>query len=211
MNKKYVHYGCGLAAPKEWTNFDVSPTLRMQKSPILGRLIRSRLNVVFPDNVKYGDIIKGLPVAENSCEGVYCSHTLEHLSLNECRIALKNTYKILKPRCIFRCVVPDLEILARTYIDSLENGNAEASVDFISGSILGTVERPRGFKGFVRSFFGNVQHLWMWDRRSLQHELERAGFKNIRECKAHDSADDLFKLVESEDRFVDAVALECRK
>jgi hypothetical protein len=34
MTKIYIQYGCGLSAPKEWTNFDVSPTLRIQKLPI---------------------------------------------------------------------------------------------------------------------------------------------------------------------------------
>ena len=28
----YVQYGCGLCAPKEWVNFDVSPTLRKKNS-----------------------------------------------------------------------------------------------------------------------------------------------------------------------------------
>jgi hypothetical protein len=69
----YVQYGCGLSAPAEWINFDVSPTLRIQKIPILGGLLKGRLNTRFPDNVRYGDIIKGLPVADNSCDGLYCS------------------------------------------------------------------------------------------------------------------------------------------
>ena len=53
----YVQYGCGDEAPKEWKNFDVSPTLRIQQTPIIGRLFRSKLNLVFPDNVYYGDIL----------------------------------------------------------------------------------------------------------------------------------------------------------
>jgi len=97
-NKIYVQYGCGLSAPKEWKNFDVSPTLRIQKTPIVGNLFKSRLNTVFPENVQYGDIIKGLPVKDDSVDGVYCSHTLEHLSLEDFRKALKNTYRIMKKR-----------------------------------------------------------------------------------------------------------------
>ena len=38
MSKKYVHYGCGLSAPEEWDNYDVSLTLRVQQTPILGSL-----------------------------------------------------------------------------------------------------------------------------------------------------------------------------
>lgn len=101
MTKIYVHYGCGLSAPKEWINFDVSLTLRIQKIPIIGQIIKHKLNTVFPENVRYGDTIKGLPIDENSCDGIYCSHTLEHLSLQDFRIALKNTRKILKRKVFY--------------------------------------------------------------------------------------------------------------
>lgn len=210
-NKLYVQYGCGLSAPKEWKNFDVSPTLRIQKTPIIGNIVKGRLNVVFPDNVLYGDIIKGLPIKDHSCDGVYCSHTLEHLSLNDFRIALKNTYRILKDGGIFRCVVPDLEWSAKSYLKELEGGNKNASVKFINDTLLGTKARPRGIKGLFVSFLGNANHLWMWDHQSLAAELSDAGFKHMRTCSFNDSEDEMFKLVEAEDRFVHAVAIECRK
>ena len=212
MNKKnYVQYGCGLSAPIEWKNFDVSPTLRIQKNPILGSLLKRKLNTVFPDNVLYGDIIKGLPVRDNSVDGVYCSHTLEHLSLDDFRTALKNTYKILKKDGIFRCVVPDLEWAAKKYIKELNNENREASIGFINNTLLGIKQRPRGLKGFLSSFFGNSHHLWMWDNKSLASELENVGFQNIRECKFNDCENTMFRFVESEGRFVNAVSIECKK
>ena len=51
----------------------------------------------------------------------------------------------------------------------------------------------------------------MWDHKSLAEELKNAGFTQIRECKFNDSEDDMFKFVEDESRFKNAVALECRK
>lgn len=210
-NKIYVHYGCGLSAPKEWKNFDVSPTLRIQKTPIVGNLFKSRLNTVFPENVQYGDIIKGLPVKDDSVDGVYCSHTLEHLSLEDFRKALKNTYRIMKKGGIFRCVVPDLEWAARTYIKNLDSGDKMASINFINNTLLGIKQRPRGMKGFLSSFFGNSHHLWMWDHKSLALELENIGFQNVRECKFNDCTDTMFQFVEDEGRFVNAVSIECKK
>jgi ubiquinone/menaquinone biosynthesis C-methylase UbiE len=195
MNKKYVQYGCGLSAPKEWINFDVSPTLRIQNTPIIGTILKSSLSTSFPKNIRYGDIIKGLPINENSCDGLYCSHTLEHLSLNDFRIALKNSFKILKKGGVFRCIVPDIEHLARTYISQLENGNSSASTSFINDTLMGIKERPRGFKSFIKSFYGNSHHLWMWDNKSLTEELKNAGFTQIRQCKFNDSDDMMFKLV----------------
>ncbi|MEM6803266.1 MAG: methyltransferase domain-containing protein [Bacteroidota bacterium] len=211
QEKSYVQYGCGLSAPEEWKNFDVSPTLRIQKTPIIGKVLRGQLNVVFPDNVFYGDIIKGLPVADNSCDGAYCSHTLEHLSLADFRMALQNTYRILKPGGIFRCVVPDLEVLAKRYIKDLDKGEKEASISFIRNTLLGVPQRSRGFKGLLKSAFGNAHHLWMWDHTSLALELEKVGFKDIRKCEFNDSKDEMFKLVEDKDRFVNAACIECYK
>jgi SAM-dependent methyltransferase len=211
MSKTYVQYGCGLAAPQAWLNFDVSPTLRVQKIPVLGALLKSRLNTVFPANVLYGDIIKGLPVAANTCDGLYCSHTLEHLSLEDFRQALANSFKILKKDGIFRCVVPDLEAAARSYLQQLSQGDASASLHFIRQTLLGQETRPRSLKARLGSLFGNSHHLWMWDRQSLADELRKAGFGQIRPCKFNDSEDEMFRLVEDEGRFEEAVALECRK
>jgi hypothetical protein len=60
--EKYVHYGCGLTAPLEGDNYDISPTLRIQKAPVVGKILSSKLNIRFPGSVKYGDIVSGLPV-----------------------------------------------------------------------------------------------------------------------------------------------------
>ena len=211
-NSKYVNYGCGLSAPKEWINFDVSPTLRLQNTPIIGSLLSKSLNVSFPENVKYGNIISGLPIEDDSCNGVYCSHTLEHLALEDFRVALRNTLKILKPNAIFRCVVPDLEYAARTYLKDLEAGNRIANYEFIKENLhFGLEQKPKGFKGFLSTLLGNSHHLWMWDSESLSKELEDAGFKAIRKCNFNDCEDKMFNIIEERSRFQNAVAIECRK
>jgi hypothetical protein len=212
MSKVYVQYGCGLSSPEGWVNYDASPTLRLQKTPVFGKIIKPFLNTVFPSTVKYGDIVKGLAVDLNSCDGVYCSHVLEHLALSDFRIALKNTYEILKPGGVFRCVLPDLEFLVRSYINSLERNDPQASLNFIgNGTLLGIVNRPKGIKDMLVNHFGNSNHLWMWDFISLSAELQKAGFKEIRRVKFNDSNDEMFKKVEDETRFINALAIECLK
>lgn len=208
---QYVHYGCGLTAPLEWDNYDTSPTLRIQKAPVVGKILSSKLNIRFPGNVKYGDIVSGLPVGSDSCDGIYCSHVLEHLALRDFKVAIKNTYKILKPNGVFRCVVPDLEAYARNYLHSLDQRDSNSSLKFLKDSLLGYQERARGFKGLMVNLYGNSKHLWMWDYLSLSSELAQVGFKDIRRCQFNDCEDAMFKLVENAGRFKDAVAVECRK
>lgn len=123
--RKYVQFGCGLSNPSEWTNYDSSPTLRIQKIPILGWVLKKKLNVIFPNNIKYGDIVKGLKIEEESCDGIYCSHVLEHLSYNDMITSLKNSYSYLKKGGTFRMVLPDMEFECRKYISELEEGKNE--------------------------------------------------------------------------------------
>lgn len=212
MENKYVQYGCGLSAPEGWTNFDVSLTLRVQKTPILGKILYNQLNVIFPDNVKYGNIIKGLPgIKPNSCKGVYCSHTLEHLSLTDIKVALKNTFRILEPSGIFRCVVPDLQYRTALYLEEVNQGKKDAAITFIKWTELGRKNRPKSFLQHLKAHYSTSAHLWLWDELSLKELLKEVGFKNIRRCYFNDSKDSHFQLVEDESRFINALGLQASK
>jgi Methyltransferase domain len=201
----YVQYGCGLTAPEGWLNFDASPTLRLQRLPLVGR-IGAAGGTKFPANVRYGDIVKGLPIEPASCRAVYCSHVLEHLSLSELRTALANTRAVLASGGLFRLVVPDLRAAAQRYV---ADSSDTAAARFMTETFLGITERPRGLRGLLQSWLGNSHHLWMWDYPSLRRELETAGFKDIRAARLGDSEEPMFAIVEEESRWVDAVAIQC--
>jgi hypothetical protein len=136
---------------------------------------------------------------------------LEHLALDDLRVALNNTYKVMKSGAIFRLVLPDLEFIARKYIENLDLGEPNSSHVFLNDSMLGIQCRSRGLRLIVTSYFGNSHHLWMWDFLSLTKELDNLGFKNIRRCDFGDSKDDIFKDVEEIDRFQNCLAIECVK
>ncbi|GGH15222.1 class I SAM-dependent methyltransferase [Mucilaginibacter phyllosphaerae] len=207
--KRYIQYGCGFSAPDGWVNYDASPTLRFERLPVLGKLYTRNIQR-FPDNVKYGDIVSGLPEQQDSCDGLYCSHILEHLSYNDFATALKNSYRILKPGGVFRGVVPDLKIAALQYLHSFDNLDAPAN-EFMRSTMLGIESRGKGILSGLKGLYGNSKHLWMWDYQSLQAELTRAGFKEIRPALFNDSADSHFTSVEEESRFYNAAAFECTK
>lgn len=207
--KRYVQYGCGFSAPDEWVNYDASPTLKFERLPFLGK-IYTRNSQRFPTNVKYGDIVKGLPEMINSCDGVYCSHILEHLAYQDFLKAIRNTYLILKPNGIFRCVLPDLHSSIKNYIINYEQIE-EPAHEFMRSTMLGIEKREGGIAGLTKSLFGNSKHLWMWDDKTLTSELKKVGFRQIRKAKFDDSSDPHFSIVEEENRFFGAVALECIK
>lgn len=207
MRELYVQYGCGLSAPAGWRSFDASPTLGLQRVPGLGALVR-RKRQPFPDAVERGDIVRGLPLQPASCRGVFASHVLEHLALHDARAALQHTWQLLAPNGLFRLIVPDLRCYARRY---LQSSDADAAHRFMEETCLGWQTRPRSLKGRLVELLGNSRHLWMWDRAALVQELARAGFVDVRDCVAGDSEDAHFREVEDPERFIDAVALQCRR
>jgi SAM-dependent methyltransferase len=211
----YVQYGCGASSPPGWLNFDASPTLRLQCLPGVGRLFRN--GVRFPDGARYGDICKGLPLADGAADGIYASHVLEHLSLADFTIAVRNTFRLLKPGGLFRLVVPDLAGRARLYLQRLDRADAQANSSFMRSAGLGAERRGQGITDLARAIFGNTAHRWMWDETSLTAALREAGFIDIRRCRFNDCADPAFRAVEDASRFFDPVegiaecAIEARK
>jgi SAM-dependent methyltransferase len=212
----YIQYGCGLSCPDGWINFDASPTLRLQQLPLLGQLFR-RGSTIFPESARYGDIVKGLPIPDSSADGVYASHVLEHLSLDDFWLALRNTLRLLKPGGIFRLVIPDLEVRVRIYLEKLEKGDVDASAWLMRTAGIGVEHRNRSLEGIARLILGNSAHLWMWDEKSITAALKKAGFVDIRRCQFNDSTDEAFLLVEDISRFFDQsaqlpeCAMEARK
>jgi hypothetical protein len=206
---RYVQFGCGFCAPSEWENYDSSYTLRFERIPIVGRLYIKN-SERFPRGVKYGDIVKGLKVPPDSCRGVYASHVLEHLSYEDCLCALRNTHRMLAAGGIFRLLVPDLEVVARQYLESVWKDPA-ANLEFMESTGLGRSSSPGGIFSRIYSALALSQHQWMWDYPSMIVALEKANFRRIRRCNFGDSEDPMFSHVEDPFRFKCAVALEGRK
>jgi len=202
----YIQYGCGISAPENWENFDSSPTLLIQKVPIVGKCFRKEIE--FPKNVKFGNIIKGLPIEYNSCNGIYCSHVLEHLSLKDFEIALRNTYKLLDENGIFRFVIPDLEFIINKYSQDTSD---DAAIKFMRETHLGQEIRNYSIYSFFFDWLSNSKHLWMWDYKSIKIELENISFKNVRRAYIGDSEDKKFNEVELISRWQNCLGVECTK
>ena len=204
-NAIYLNIGCGYAAPAGWTNVDSSPTARIEKLPLIGRILGklSGNATQFPESVRYGNIIAGGFLPDSSVTAVYASHVLEHLALADMRSALTNLYGMLRPGGTIRVIVPDLGARAADYITRANAGDADAAETFMRSCYLGRETRPRGLIGHVRSIFGGSDHLWMWDDASMRRELERVGFAEIRRASFGDSPDKMFTSVEDPTRFID--------
>lgn len=211
---QYIQYGAGATGPSTWLNFDASPTLRLQRLPVVGNWIGRRMPAHrprFSPSVVYGDIVAGLPVEKGQGRAVYCSHVLEHLAYEECRIALRNTWSYLQPGGLFRFVMPDLRGLAEAY---LADPQPDAAHRFMERTYLGRRTRPRTATSRMLSGLGNANHLWMWDFASMETALAEAGFVGIRRAHYGDSSEPRFAEVEEpsrwqEDGFTSGTVIAC--
>jgi predicted SAM-dependent methyltransferase len=96
---KYLNLGCGTRYLPEWTNVDFFKT---------------------SDSVVAHDLTLGIPYAENSFDVVYHSHILEHFQKKQAELFLRECFRVLNANGIIRIAVPDLEQIARLYIQQLE-------------------------------------------------------------------------------------------
>jgi len=90
----YLHLGCGPHILDNWINID-----KYYEDP---RVIK--------------EDIYNLDCKE--VDGIYSSHSLEHLPIRHARLALKNWYKILKKGGVLYLAIPDLEETMRKILDS---------------------------------------------------------------------------------------------
>src|SRR5271165_4344840 len=96
---KCVNLGCGQRFHPDWVNLDLHPS---------------------DPSVQKWDLQNDLPFPDESFDVVYHSHVLEHLSRADGLQLLRRCRRVLKPNGILRVAVPDLERIARDYLEALE-------------------------------------------------------------------------------------------
>ena len=210
MIQTNINIGCGYTVGESWKNYDVTLTAIIEKIPILTKIIKINQKK-FPKKVIYGNIVKKPLCVINQADNIFCSHTLEHMTYEEMKIALTNIFSMLKPDGCFRLIVPSLETRIEKY---LTDKDANKFIEHIG---MGEKNTKKNILDKIRGIFGNSKHLWMYDYRSMTKELELTGFKKIQKCNFNDSQIRVFEEVEEKDRFIDSsngmeqVCLQCTK
>jgi predicted SAM-dependent methyltransferase len=105
----YLNLGCGNKIHEDWINIDFGPSL----SGVL----------------KY-NLHKNLPLEDNCVKYIYHSHVLEHFSESDGISFLQECYRLLQKGGILRIVLPDLENIARAYIELIDKKEKYSEMDF---------------------------------------------------------------------------------
>ena len=101
--KTYLNLGCGTRFHSEWTNVDF---------------------VTSGAGVLSCDLRAGVPFEDGTFDVVYHSHLLEHFPKSDGANLLKECYRVLKPGGVHRVAVPDLEGIARAYLNALSDASS---------------------------------------------------------------------------------------
>ena len=109
---KMLNLGCGKRFHTDWVNVD---------------FVSSGKGVIAHN------LLQGIPFGENEFDVVYHSHVLEHFSKDDAKKFIAECYRVLKKGGILRIAVPDLERIARAYLEQMEsalNGNMDAQNNY---------------------------------------------------------------------------------
>ncbi|WP_421796974.1 class I SAM-dependent methyltransferase [Haliscomenobacter sp.] len=63
------------------------------------------------------DFNRKLPFNNETFDGIFCEHVLEHFDFNSGRLLLNECYRVLKKGGVMRIIVPDGEKILRSYFD----------------------------------------------------------------------------------------------
>jgi predicted SAM-dependent methyltransferase len=185
--KNYLNLGSGPNEIENWINADFFPNLFPHLSRIIDFLKPPywMLDLRYPINCD-SDVF----------DGIYCGHTLEHLTMRDAINLLKEVYRILKPGCWLRINVPDLGEYVKFYqgekVDKLFHNystGAEAIHDLTQ----------------------EWGHLSVWDETLLTKKLQTIGFVNIRRVDFGKEGTDLNLIREQEVRRWETLVIEVQK
>jgi len=130
---------------------------------------------------------------DNAVDGIYSSHTIEHLSYPGARFLLKEAFRILKPLCWLRVSVPDLEIYIDYYLEKNDNFQFDTGCEAIS------------------SLTQNWGHKSTWDRHLLTKVLADIGFINVKKVVYGEEGSDRRLIKETESRKNESLVIEAQK
>jgi len=102
-----LNIGCGTVFHPAWVNIDLG----------------------VDSEVISHDVANGLPFPDNMYDVVYHSHLLEHMPVEDALPFMKECFRVLKPGGVIRVLVPDLEQIARFYLEKFSTAR-EHEVDY---------------------------------------------------------------------------------
>ena len=173
-----LHIGCGGMILKNWLNTDLDPS----------------------DNQLFIDARKKLPFDDSTFDYLFSEHLIEHLEYPEGVDFFLECFRIIKPCGVIRIATPDLRFLIELY-NAEKNELQEHYIAWAIHSFLPDVGVPQDTQ-VINNFFRNWGHKFIYDFKTLQATMQRAGFINITPCTVGESDDAELRGIESHGKVI---------
>lgn len=126
----------------------------------------------------YLDATKPWPIPPASVDFIYADNVIEHLTLAQGRLAFKHAFDALKPGGVIRLATPDVEAVARQY---LENGEL-AELGMARNREMGRTDFYHPVQLIQQVLVGHKHYLgFCYDYASISTEMTKVGFAVRRE------------------------------
>lgn len=155
-----LHLGCGNTYLEGWVNIDNNSDNNIKKLDL------------------NWDLRNPLPYEDNSVDMIYNEHFLEHLTVEEALVSLKDFIRVLKPGGVMRIAIPDLADPIRLY--NSDNWKEDPGVK----KWLSFVQTKGELINICFRWWG---HKWLYDWEELERRLREAGAVNIKQCELRKS------------------------
>lgn len=159
--KIMLNVGCGTDYKKGWINIDNNSDNNIEQLDL------------------NWDLRNPLPFADSSVDFVFNEHFIEHLTVDEAQVVIKDLMRVLKPGGVMRIAMPDLESVVNNYM------NVPLDEDqVIKDYKLGFVKTRAEWMNMSFRWWG---HMWLYDWEELKRRLHEAGYDDAKRCELRKS------------------------
>lgn len=161
-----LQLGCGRHTLKGWLNSDYAPNL---------------------NNVISIDATKTYPFEANTFDYIFSEHMIEHFSLRQGHLMLRECFRVLRDGGKLRISTPDLAFLISLY----QTDKSELQKEYIKWSTQTFISgAPSCEDTFViNNFVRDWGHTFIYDEKALRFAMQEAGFKEITRFALNESED----------------------
>ena len=178
--KVLLNVGCGILPVKEFINLDF---------------------YWHPEIDVCWDITKKkYPFKDETIEGIYTEHCLEHIPYEKCLENFKEFYRLLKKDSTLRVILPDGEIYCNLYLQKKTDNKIVMPYGENEPTPMISINR----------IFRSHGHQFIYDYETLEFLLKKAGFAKIKREQFRTGNDERL-LIDSPERVLESVYLEAQK
>ncbi len=158
------------------------------------------------------DLRQPLPFPDCTFNGIFTEHCLEHIEYAECVKVLVEFFRILKPGCVVRIVVPDGGLYLSLYTRAQDGESVQFPYVGLAGKKDFEIDSVIAFTPImaVNRIFRAYGHRFAYDFETMKVILEYVGFVGVNQC-GYRVGSDVNLLVDTEYRAPQSLYVEAMK